>query len=122
MVVGVVGSQRRMKLGAVGDVVNVAARVQSLSPQCGFGVLLTGATYNRLNGAVRAAACGKFPVKGREQTIEVWGIGKTLVKVNDGNLDNAEGDNRLDQTLLLEPNISEQAIGLTRAAARKKSL
>jgi adenylate cyclase len=76
MIVGVVGSQRRMKLGAVGDVVNVAARVQSLSPQCGYNVLLTGATFSRLDGAVSAAACGKFSVKGREQSIEVWGVGE----------------------------------------------
>jgi hypothetical protein len=65
-----------MKLGAVGDVVNVAARVQSLSHRCGYNVLITSATYDRIKGTVMAVPCGRFSVKGREQTIEVWGIGK----------------------------------------------
>jgi class 3 adenylate cyclase len=97
-----------MKLGAVGDVVNVAARVQSLTPQCGFGVLLTGATYDRLNGTVTAVPCGKFPIKGREQTIEVWGVGKTLIDTDCGD----------EKTLVLKPIMAVEPIQLTGKAVR----
>jgi class 3 adenylate cyclase len=75
MVIGVVGSRQLMKLGAVGDVVNVAARVQGLSRECGFDVLITGDTYACTDGAIDAVACGSFKVKGREQPVEVYGVG-----------------------------------------------
>ena len=77
MVIGVVGSEQIMKLGAVGDVVNVAARVQGLSRECGFDILITDDTYAYTRGAVAAVACGKFKVKGREQPVEVYGVGES---------------------------------------------
>lgn len=75
VVIGVVGSEDHMKLGAVGDVVNVASRVQGLSRECGYGILLTQDTYDRVQEEVPAVYCGTFPVKGRAQAVPVYGVG-----------------------------------------------
>jgi adenylate cyclase len=76
MVIGVVGSRHNMKLGAVGDVVNVAARVQGLSRECGFDVLVTDDSYHSAGDPEDAVPCGEFKVKGREQPVQVYGLGQ----------------------------------------------
>ena len=76
MVIGVVGTEQHMKLGAVGDAVNVAARIQSLSAETGYPILISSQTYDRIKGTIDAVACGSFPVKGRQQLVEVYGVGE----------------------------------------------
>ena len=68
-----------MKLGAVGDAVNVAARVQGLTGQCGCSVLITRDTYELVKDEVCATCCGTFEVKGREQPVEVFGVDRLRV-------------------------------------------
>jgi len=74
MMIGIVGSEHQYKMGAIGDVVNVAARVQGLSKTCGYDLLITQETYERLDEEVPAVCCGSFPVKGRTQPVTVYGI------------------------------------------------
>lgn len=75
MAIGVVGSQDHMKLGAVGDAVNVASRVQGLSERCGYGILVTKESYDLIAGRIALDPCGHFAVKGREQEVQVFGAG-----------------------------------------------
>ncbi|MBI3923335.1 MAG: adenylate/guanylate cyclase domain-containing protein [Armatimonadetes bacterium] len=77
VLIGVVGSEHHMKLGAVGDVINVAARVQGLSRECGYDILLTQSTHDLVSPEVQAAYCGRFAVKGRGEPVDVYGIGST---------------------------------------------
>ena len=77
MVIGALGSEHFLKLGAAGDVVNVAARVQSLSSACGFDVLLTQEMYDRIHTKVPTEYCGTFPIRGRLQPVVVFGISAT---------------------------------------------
>jgi len=74
MMIGMFGSDAFLKMGAAGDVVNVAARVQGLSRECGYDVLVTQETYHLIRQEIPANYCGTFPVKGREQPIMVYGI------------------------------------------------
>src|SRR5262249_29127275 len=46
MFVGLMGAAERIQFSAVGDAVNVAARVQSLTETCGYDVLITSNTYD----------------------------------------------------------------------------
>jgi class 3 adenylate cyclase len=74
MMIGIVGAEGHKKFGAVGDTVNVAARLQALSRQCGYGVLVTGETYERVKNLVMATYCGSHVLHGRKQPIEVYGV------------------------------------------------
>lgn len=81
LMIGNVGAKSHMKLGAIGDAVNVAARVQRLSSQCGYNVLITLHTYERLHGALEARSCGIQPVRGRNQAVEIFGVGDPIMGV-----------------------------------------
>jgi adenylate cyclase len=74
MMIGVVGASEHMKMGAVGDAVNVAARVQSLSRTCGHSILLASSTYERVEDVFPAVHCGAFMLHGRKEPLEVYGL------------------------------------------------
>lgn len=78
--IGAVGSEEHLKMGAVGDVVNTAARVQGLNQKCGYAVLITPRTYEQVSDVVTAIYCGAFSVRGREQPIEVYGVENIVVE------------------------------------------
>jgi adenylate cyclase len=83
MMIGLVGAQEHLKPGAVGDAVNVASRIQSLNTQCGFPVIITRATWERIRencqvAEITATPCGEFPIRGRSAAIEVYGLGKPI--------------------------------------------
>ncbi len=79
MMIGLLGSEHYLKLGAIGDVVNVAARVQRLSRQCGYEVLVTRATYQHMAQAVPADYCGTFALIGRAQPVEIYGVSASRI-------------------------------------------
>lgn len=74
LMIGLVGSHRHLKMGAVGDAVNVASRAQALSRECGFPILLSRSTYNRVLDLFPLQFCGDFHVHGRTQPIELYGL------------------------------------------------
>jgi len=79
MKIGIVGAADLMKLSALGDAVNVAARVQTLTRQCGYDVLLTEETYQYVRDRIPLADCGSHYVRGREQPVQVYGVGETAM-------------------------------------------
>ncbi|BCM90609.1 adenylate cyclase 1 [Abditibacteriota bacterium] len=98
MVIGLVGHAHHFKPGAVGEAVNIAARVQSLSDDCGFSVLMTRQTleawrhdihFSDSDQLAQPVFCGARPIKGYASALEVFGVRpltsvmqpKTLVEV-----------------------------------------
>jgi adenylate cyclase len=71
--VGDIGAPMRREFTVLGDVVNIAARVQGqiCEPD---QILITGATFDRLHGAVPATARGSVQVKGRVAAVSVYEI------------------------------------------------
>jgi adenylate cyclase len=74
MLVGVLGGSRRMQFSALGDAVNVAARIQGFSRECGYGVLITQPTRDLVAGEFDVTPCGPRVVKGHDEPVEVFGV------------------------------------------------
>ncbi len=68
-IVGNIGSKRRVKWGVLGDPVNIAARIESLS--IGTQILLSAAVLNKLPTTVVTENERSVQVKGRAKTLSV---------------------------------------------------
>lgn len=71
-VVGNVGSTQLMDFTAVGDTVNLAARLQSTSRDS--QILISQTTYNRIRDDVVARPLGSLSFKGRSEAVETFEI------------------------------------------------
>ena len=71
--VGYIGSSERYNYSAIGDAVNVAARVEGLTKDLGRKIIITGAVVARIGEAFHFDPLGNHKVKGHSP-VEVWGI------------------------------------------------
>jgi class 3 adenylate cyclase len=76
VVLGAIGSEQRKDFTVIGDAVNTASRVESLTKQYGHPILITGALYARLPEPLRAHCLplGTAQVKGRKAALELYGV------------------------------------------------
>lgn len=74
VVAGNLGSKTRMKYGLIGDVVNVAARIEALNKKLVTTLLVSDDTWHALDAGLREQARdrGEHEVKGRAHTVRVW--------------------------------------------------
>ncbi|MGC4054209.1 MAG: adenylate/guanylate cyclase domain-containing protein [Paludibaculum sp.] len=70
-IVGNVGSGDKMDYTALGDTVNLAARLEGLNKEFQTRILMSAATWDRVKGSVEARRLGQFTVRGKsaEQSI-----------------------------------------------------
>jgi adenylate cyclase len=69
-VFGNIGSKTRMDYTAIGDTVNTAARLESMSKP--GQIVISEAVYEAVKDKVRAASLGEVKVKGKEQGITIY--------------------------------------------------
>jgi adenylate cyclase len=75
VVAGSIGSASRMSYSLVGDVVNVASRIQSLNKELGTRVLVSAVTCQNLSVKPPMRPFPSVRVKGRVAEVEVFALG-----------------------------------------------
>lgn len=74
VVAGMIGCSELMEFTVIGDVVNVAARVESLTRQHGTDILVTSEVRVHLDSSIAIREMPPVPVKGKPQPIVTWAV------------------------------------------------
>jgi class 3 adenylate cyclase len=74
MMVGLVGTKDHMKPDAIGDPVNIAARLQGLSEETGHAILISKSVHDRIRTTIPTLYCGSYKVRGRDKPLEVFTV------------------------------------------------
>lgn len=75
-VAGHIGSASRHEYSVIGDVTNVAARLEGVTKEVGYDLVVSRAVIDHLSDCAGFSALGKRAIKGRA-AVEVYGFGPT---------------------------------------------
>lgn len=74
VILGDIGAARRREFTAIGDTVNVAARVEQLTKVCGAPVLVTDETRRRVGRDLDFTAVEPLAVKGKSAPLQTYRV------------------------------------------------
>jgi adenylate cyclase len=72
VIAGAIGSSRRMDYTVIGDTVNVASRIESLTREYPVDILLSSQTRDLAEGAIALEEVATTQVKGRQQKVTLF--------------------------------------------------
>ena len=74
VIVGNIGSEDRMDYTAIGDTVNVAARIESLTKGHPNAILLSESSYRSVEDLIEVREWEAMPVRGKSEPIEIYEV------------------------------------------------
>jgi adenylate cyclase len=73
-VVGTIGSEQRLEYTAIGDTINLGARLESATKEFGVSIIISEATYVDLKSQFATRYLGEVHVKGKEIPVKIHAV------------------------------------------------